>query len=114
MMLETIRGMEGTVADDGATASLKGGDKFAGSEVDAVAGDGFQLVDGAAGESESASGDHGDGDTAGGDEGGERDGDFIADAAGGMLIDFRGYDGGGVDGFSGLHHDSCERGGFRR
>ena len=102
----------GGLADHGATAGFQGLEKLGFGESGAIAGDGFELVEGAAGDAETPPGDHRDGGAAGGDERGEGNGYFVADAAGGVFVDFGAGNAGGVDDFSGVHHREGEVGGF--
>ena len=67
-------------------------------ELGVEAGDGFELVESAAGVAEGAAADHGDDDSGdsfgggmseagGGEDGGDEEGGLVADAAGGVLVD---------------------------
>ena len=94
----------GGLADHGAAAGLERLEKLGFGEAGAVAGNGFELVERAAGDAEAAAGDHRDGGAAGGDERGEGDGYLVADAAGGMLVDLDAGDAGGIDHLAGFHH----------
>ena len=62
--------------------------KFFEREIDVEAGDGFELVERAAGVSEAAAADHGNGQAARSDDRSEDERSFVADAAGGVLVDF--------------------------
>ena len=94
-----------------------GGDPRAeGGEVEAgaVAGDGFELVEGAAGVSEGAARHHGHLDAAGRDDGRQGQGDLVADAAGGMLVHEGARDARQVHPVARLEHGGREGGGFGR
>ena len=85
-------------------------------ELGVEAGDGFELVECAAGVAEGAAGDHGDGDAGreleagGGEDGGDEEGGLVADAAGGVLVDGEGVERCGVEGFAGEAHGVGEGG----
>jgi hypothetical protein len=57
------------------------------SQIDAEAGDGLELVEGAAGVAQAAARHHRHRHAAGRDRGRQRDGDLVADAAGRVLVD---------------------------
>ena len=61
----------------------------AGGQEDVHAGDGLQLVEGAAGVAQAAAGQHRHLDPAGGDQRGDDEADLVADAAGAVLVDLR-------------------------
>jgi hypothetical protein len=61
--------------------------KFGQCEGGAVAGDGFQLVQSAAGVAEGAAADHGDGEAAGSGDGSDQEAGLVSHAAGGVLVD---------------------------
>ena len=94
----------GGLADEGGAAFGKDVDELWEGELGVEAGDGFELVQGAAGVAEAASGDHGDadagdavrggsGEASGGDDGCDEKGGLVADAAGGVLVDGEGVEG---------------------
>src|SRR5690606_21681412 len=72
-------------ADDGA-GGVQDVQHLLVGEQGAPAGDGLQLVEGAAGVAEAAAGELGHGRAAGGDQGGQRKGDLVADAPGGGRV----------------------------
>ena len=88
-------------------AAAERGDQFAEAWeglLGGEAGDGLELVEGAAGVAEPSSRDHGDGDAGGGDERCEDEGDFVADAAGAVLVGLGGGDVGEVEYLAGAEH----------
>lgn len=74
-----------------------GGDEGVGGEIDAEARDGLELVEGAAGVAEPATGHHGDRDPAGRHHGGQAEGDLVADPSGRVLVDLDPRDRGEVE-----------------
>ena len=59
---------------------------------------------------EAAAADHGNGEAARGDDGSEDERSFVADAAGGMLVDFFAGKSGQIEDFAGIQHGFGERG----
>jgi len=80
------------------------------AELGVEAGDGFQFVERAAGVAEAASGDHWHGDARRhfkpgcSDDRRDEQRAFIADAAGGVLVDREGVQAARVEGFAGVAH----------
>jgi hypothetical protein len=109
------------LADEGRTALAEDFGEALEGELGVEAGDGFELVQSAAGVAEAAAGDHGDadaGDSAGCGGGqavgckdrGDEEGGLVADAAGGVLVDGEGLERAGVEGFAGEAHGGGEGG----
>ena len=103
------------LADEGGAAFLQGVGQLGEVELGVEAGNGFQLVEGAAGVTERAAADHGDtdagdagrcgvGEAGGGKDGGNEEGGFVADASCGVLVDGEGVEGCGVEGIAGVAH----------
>ena len=97
---DEVRGL----ADEGCAAFFEGEEELVEGELSVEAGDGFELVECAAGVAEAAAGDHGDadagdacgrwrGEAGGGEDGGDEEGGLVADAAGGVLVDGEGVEG---------------------
>ena len=96
---DAVGGNEGGgLADEGGAAFSEDFFETGEGELGVEVGDGFELVEGAAGVTERATRDHGDADTGyacggggceagGGEDGGDEQGGFVADAAGGVLVD---------------------------
>ncbi len=61
---------------------------------------------------EGAAGDHGDGDAAGRSEWGDEEAGFVADAAGGVLVDGNLAEAGGGEFFAGVAHGEGEGANF--
>ena len=81
-------------------------------ELGVEAGDGFKLVEGAAGVAEGAAGDHGDGETSGGDDGGNEEAGLVANAACGVLVHAESAGIGAVEGLTREAHGAGEGGEF--
>lgn len=90
-------------------------------ELSVKAGDGFELVEGAAGMTEATAADHRDTgagnagggavrEARGGDDGCNEQGGFVADAAGRVLVDGEGLERRGVEGLAGEAHGGGEGG----
>ena len=73
-------------------------------EIGAETGNGFELIQRAAGVAQRAAGNHGNDDARGRGQRRRDQAGFVAHAAGGVLVDFNARDGGEVDCFAGLHH----------
>ena len=95
----------GGLADEGGSALFEGVAQLGEGELGVEAGDGFELVECAAGVAEGAAADHGDADAGdaggcglseagGGEDGGDEEGGLVADASGGVLVDGEGVEGG--------------------
>ncbi len=102
---------------------LEGVGEVAEVELGVEAGDGFELVERAAGVTEGAAGDHGDadagdsggcgrGEAGGGEDGSDEEGGLVAYAAGGVLVDGEGVEWRGVEGLAGEAHGGGEGGEF--
>ena len=102
----------GGLADDGCAAAGEDGLKFVEGKGGAEAGDGFQFIESSAGVAESAAADHGNGEAAGGGDGSNKETGFVADAAGGVLIDGDFAQAGGREFLAGVAHGESERAGF--
>jgi len=111
----------GGLADERGSALAEDFGEALEGDLGVEAGDGFELVEGAAGVTEGAAGDHGDadsgdtgwsglGEAGGSKDGGDEDRGLVADAAGGVLVDCEGVERGGVEGFAGVAHGGGEVG----
>ncbi len=109
------------LSDEGDAALFEGEEDLVEGELGVEAGDGFELVECAAGVAEAAAGDHGDadagdaswckgGEACGGEDGCDEKRGLVADAAGGVLVDGEGVEAGGVEGFAGVAHGGGEGG----
>ena len=98
----------GGLADDGTTATHEDGFEFGKGEGGAEAGDGFEFVESPAGVAEGAARDHRDGDAAGRGEWGDEEAGFVADTAGGVLVDCDLAETGGGKLFAGVAHGEGE------
>ncbi len=112
----------GCLADERGSALAENLLEAGEGELGIEAGDGFELVECAAGVAEAAAGDHGDADAgyavgggcgeAGcGEDGRDQEGGFVAYAAGGVLVDGEGLEWSGVEGIAGEAHslgEGCE------
>jgi len=78
----------GGLTDEAHPTFAKHAIKLIDGKIDVETGDGFELIESAAGVAETAAADHGNGESGGGDDGSENERCFVADAAGGMLIHF--------------------------
>ena len=78
--------------------------ELGGAEIRAEAGNRFELIERAAGCAEAAAGDHRHLQIAAGEQRRERQRNFIADAAGGMLIDLGRFAGGPLERDAGVEH----------
>ncbi len=67
--------------------------------------DRFQLVDGSAGMSQTATADHGNRDASGGGQRGRNQAGLVAHATGGMLVDLQAGQGREIEAFAALDHD---------
>ena len=115
----------GGLADEGGAALFEDVAHLGERELGVEAGDGLELVECAAGVAEAAAADHGDDDAGdsfgggmseagGGEDGGDQEGGFVADSAGGVLVDGEGVEGSGVDDFAGEAHGGGEGGELAR
>ena len=109
------------LADEGGAALTEDFGEAREGELGVEAGDGFELVERAAGVAEAAAGDHRDadagdsggrgcGEAGGGEDGGDEERGLVADAAGGVLVDGEGVEGGGVEDLAGVAHGGGEGG----
>ena len=73
-------------------------------ELDLEAGDGGELVHGAAGVAEATPAEHGAGHAAGGHDGAEDEGGLVADSAGAVLVHLEAGHGGEVEALAGIPH----------
>ena len=78
--------------------------KFSDRKIYVEAGDGFQLVECAAGVAEAAAADHGDRHARRGGQRSQHQRSFVADAAGGMLVDFARRQGRKIEHVAGMQH----------
>ena len=76
------------LADEAHAAFLEHAAELFERKIYVEAGDGFEFIERAAGVTETAAADHGNGEAASGDDGSEDERGFISDATGGMLVDF--------------------------
>ena len=83
-------------------------------QIRAEAGNRFELVERAAGRAQAAAGDHRHFQPATGQQRRDDERRFIADAAGGVLIDHRAETGGPLERRAGAEHHVDQRGGFGR
>src|SRR5262249_23497127 len=90
-------------------AFTKNAAKFFERERGVEAGDGFEFIERATGVAEAAAADHGDVDAARGNDGCEDERSLVANAAGGMFVDFLAGKVGKVDDFAGIEHRFSER-----
>src|SRR6202011_3165756 len=111
----------GGLADEGGSAGLEGIEELLEGELGVEAGDGFEVVQGAAGVTERTTADHGHadagdafrrerGEARSGEDGGNEERGLVADAAGGVLVDGKGVEGSGVEGLAGEAHGGGEVG----
>ena len=89
-------------------------DDAIGCEIGLEAGDGFEFIERAAGDAEAAAGDHWDAEAEFGKERRQGERDFVADAAGGVLVDERAWVGGEAQGLAGVAHGEGPIAGFAR
>ena len=115
--------MFGRLADEGGAAFFECVEHLREGELGVEAGDGFEFVERSAGVAEAASEIMGTQipgtpsgvgfDEAGrGEDGRDEQGGFVADSAGGVLVDGEGVEGFGVEDLAGVTHGSGERGEF--
>ena len=98
------------LADQAHAAFAENVAEFLEREIDVEAGDGFELIERAAGVAEAAAADHRNGEAARGDDGREDERSLVADAAGGMLVHFFAGKIGEIEDFAGMEHGFGERG----
>ena len=103
----------GRRAADHAADAASDGLHFVDREIGAEAGNRLELVERAAGRAEAAAGDHRHLQVAAGQERREDQRDFVADAAGGMLVDLRRFVCRPLKRRTGTEHVLGERGRFR-
>ena len=100
----------GGLTDEAHAAFAEHAVKILQGEIYVEAGDGFELVERAAGVAEATTADHGNGEASGGGDGGENERGFVADATGGMLVHFSAGDAGEIEDLARAKHGLGERG----
>ena len=96
----------------GAAADFEHAAKFCHGKIHVEAGDGFQLVERAAGVSQTAPADHRNSDASRGGQRSQHQRSFVADAAGGMLVDFLGRQRGKIEHVARMQHRIRQRRGL--
>ena len=79
-------------------------------KIDVEAGDGFEFIERAAGVTEAAATDHGDGEASCGNNGSEDERSLVANATGGMLVNFSAGNAGEIEDVARAKHGLGERG----
>jgi len=102
----------GGLSDHGAAASGEHTAEIGDGKIHIEAGNCFELVERAAGVTESAAADHGNGYTGSGSERSEHERSLVANAAGGVLVDFARGQRREIEHFARMQHGVGERRGF--